>query len=102
MMIWYWDQYLASPEDARSPLASPLKAPDLAGLPPAFVITAEHDVLRDEAEAYAARLTEAGVAVELRRYPGMIHGFLQMVDAFDQARRAIEEAGRALREGLAR
>ena len=100
MMSWYWDQYLASPEDGRSHLASPLKAPGLSGLPPALVITAEHDVLRDEGEAYAARLGEAGVPVELRRFDGMIHGFLQMADTFDQGMVAIKEAGRALREAL--
>ncbi len=102
MMVWYWDQYLASPEDGRSPLASPLRAPDLSGLPPSLVITAGYDVLRDEGEAYAARLKEAGVPVEHRRYDGMIHGVLQMADAFAQGRAAILEAGRALREAMVR
>ncbi len=99
-MVWYWDQYLARPEDGRDPLASPLRAPDLSGLPPALVLTAEHDVLRDEGEAYAARLAEAGVAVDLRRYPGQIHGFIQMGDAFDATRAAIRDAGQALRSAL--
>lgn len=100
MMAWYWDRYLASPEDGRSPLASPLRAPDLSGLPPALVITAGFDVLRDEGEAYAARLREAGVPVALSRYGGMIHGFLQMADGFDRARAAVREAGDALRAAL--
>jgi acetyl esterase len=100
MMTWYWDQYLASPEDGRSPFASPLRAEDLAGLPPALVITAGFDVLRDEGRAYADRLVEAGVPVEVLHYPGMIHGFLQMADSFDQGKLAIEEAGRALRSAL--
>jgi len=100
-MIWYWDQYLARPEDGASPLASPLRAADLAGLPPALVVTAEYDVLRDEGEAYAARLREAGVAVEVRRYPGQIHGFLQLADTFPSARDAVADAGRALRAALA-
>jgi acetyl esterase len=97
MMIWYWNQYLACPEDGLSPLASPYKAEDLSGLPPALVITAGFDVLRDEGLSYARRLLEAGVPVESKHYPGMIHGFLQMADSFDQGKLAIEEAGRALR-----
>jgi acetyl esterase len=100
MMAWYWDQYLARPEDGESPFASPSRADDLAGLPPAFVITAGFDVLRDEGRAYADRLSEAGVPIELAHYPGMIHGFLQMADSFDQGKLAIAEAGRALRSAL--
>ena len=100
MMAWYWDQYLASPEDGASPLASPLRADDLAGLPPALVITAGFDVLRDEGRAYAGRLAEAGIPVQAKHYPGMIHGFLQMADGFDQGKLAIAEAGAALRSAL--
>jgi acetyl esterase len=100
MMAWYWSQYLATPEEGHSPLASPLRATDHSGLPPAMVITAEHDVLRDEGEAYAARLKESGVPVILQRYDGMIHGFLQMAETFDKGRIAIREAGQALRKAL--
>jgi acetyl esterase len=100
MMRWYWDQYLASPEDGASPLASPLRAEDLSGLPPALVVTAGYDVLRDEGLAYADRLKEAGVPVEVQHYPGMIHGFFQMADSFDEGMRAISEAGRALMSSL--
>lgn len=100
MMIWYWDQYLARPEDGANPLASPWKAEDLAGLPPALVVTAGYDVLRDEGRAYAARLRDAGVTVDLIHYPGMIHGFFQMADSFDQGKAAIAEAGRKLRSAL--
>ena len=100
VMAWYWDQYLAEASDGLSPLASPLRADDLSGLPPALVITAGYDVLRDEGRAYARRLEEAGVEVELEHYPGMIHGFLQMADTFDQGKLAIEHAGRSLRAAL--
>ena len=101
MMAWYWDQYLAKPEDGRSQLASPLQAEDLFGLPPAFVMTAEYDVLRDEGDAYAARLGDAGVTVEHRCYPGQIHGFIQLGSSFPATRAAIEDVGRALRDALA-
>lgn len=73
---WMWQQYLARPEDATHPWVAPLRAPDLSGLPPALILTAECDVLRDEAERYADRLAEAGVRVQSTRYAGMIHGFL--------------------------
>jgi acetyl esterase len=63
-MEWFWDHYLASPGDGRNPYASPLHAPDLTGLPPAMVVTAQFDPLRDEDRAYARRLRKAGVAVK--------------------------------------
>ena len=101
MMRWFWGHYLERPEQGDDPIASPLRAKDFAGLPPALVITAEYDPLRDEGEAYAARLREAGVATELRRYDGQIHGFFSLYDALDDGRAALDYAGAALRAVLA-
>jgi acetyl esterase len=95
----YWNLYLDG-ADGFQPDASPLRADDLAGLPPTFVLTSEFDVLRDEGEALAENLREAGVDVTLRRYEGTIHGFWRWMAATDLARRAIAEVGAALRREL--
>lgn len=102
MMEWFWAQYLARPEDGDDPLVSPLRAADarLRGLPPAFVATAEYDPLRDEAAAYAARLRDAGVAVEHRCFMGLIHGFMGMVKTVEPARSALQTAAAALKTAL--
>ncbi|MEN3307797.1 MAG: acetyl esterase [Micromonosporaceae bacterium] len=97
---WYWDKYLRSPQDGADPLASPLRAPDLSGLPPALVITAEHDPLRDQAEQYADRLAAAGVEVAGARYDGMVHGFFCMPGDLDAARLAHARAAAFLRAHL--
>jgi acetyl esterase/lipase len=97
MMRWFWNHYLDKPEDGEVPYASPARAAELNGLPPALVITAEFDPLRDEGEAYARRLEEAGVSVRLSRYDGMIHGFFGMGVLLDQAKRAMNEAASTLR-----
>jgi acetyl esterase len=96
-MKWYWDLYLTDDADASNPYAAPLLAKDLSGLPPALVITAEFDPLRDEGEAYAQRLREAGVTVTYSRYDGMIHGFFGMPAFIDRGRIAVGEASAALK-----
>jgi acetyl esterase len=101
MMRWFWDKYLADPKQASEGYASPLRAANLANLPPGLCITAGYDPLRDEGEAYAERLRKDGVDVRTSRYSGMFHGFLSMTAQLDQARKAVVEAGAALRAALA-
>ena len=90
-LAWYYKTYYGNERDYRNPLVSPLYAEDLSRLPPALIIAAEYDTLRDEDEAYANRLRAAGVATEYRCYPGMVHGFLQMGGIVPEAQRAVEE-----------
>ncbi|MFJ5215673.1 alpha/beta hydrolase [Streptomyces sp. NPDC088354] len=103
-MRWFWDQYTTDPAQRAEITASPLRATveQLAGLPPALVVTGEADVLRDEGEAYAAKLREAGVPVTAVRYQGIIHDFV-MLDALRgtrAAQAAIAQAVTVLREAL--
>jgi acetyl esterase/lipase len=103
-MRWFWDQYTTDEAQRAEITASPLRATteQLAGLPPALVVTAEADVLRDEGEAYANKLRAAGVPVTAARYQGVIHDFV-MLDALsgtNAARAAVAQAGAALRSAL--
>jgi acetyl esterase len=100
VMKWFWSCYLTSPADAVNPLAAPLRATSLAGLPPATILTAEFDPPRDEGEAYADRLRAAGVPVVARRYLGMIHGFASLPFITEVANRAIADVGHDLRVAL--
>jgi len=100
-MRWFWRHYLAREEQGREPYASPLLASSLAGLPPALVITAGCDPLRDEGEAYAARLRDAGVPVTFTRYEGIFHGFIRMTRLHDKARAALDEVAGSLRKAFA-
>ncbi len=98
-MEWYWDQYLAG-ADGGQPDASPLRAPDLRGVAPALVQTAEYDPLCHEGEEYGRLLEAAGVPVTLTRYEGQIHGFIRLGALTPQAGDALAEICAALREPL--
>jgi len=99
-MQWFWDHYLPD-GDRFHPDASPLRAEDVGGTAPALVITAGFDPLRDEGEAYARRLEEAGVPVTLSRYDGMFHGFYRMPGVIDRANDALTESADGVRDAFA-
>jgi len=99
-MDWFKKSYLASEDAAREPSASPIYAADFRGLPPAMVIVAGCDPLRDQGEAYARKLQAAGVPVELKRYEGMIHIFLTLAGIIDAGKTAIADAAAAIRGAL--
>ena len=101
VMRWFWDHYLGDDGDGADPIASPLQADTLAGLPPALVQTAEFDPLLDEGRAYADRLKENGVAVTYTEYDGVVHDPWIMFGVVPKGRRAIEEAAAFLKERFA-
>jgi len=101
-MEWFLGLYLADPAEASDPRASPLRAADLSGLPPALVFTAGFDPLRDEGQAYAGRLAAAGVKTVHREFDSLIHGFIGMRGALQGAARAMDEMVAGLRHELAR
>ena len=96
-VAWFWDRYLRSPVDGANPYASPLRARDLSGLPPATVVTCGHDPLRDEGVAYAERLESAGVAVRHDHHADQPHGFLSLSESVAAADDALDELGAELR-----
>ena len=100
-MVWFSRHYLRSPNDAEDWRASPIKATSLAGVTPAIVVVAECDVLHDDGESYAGALRRAGVPVEYREYPGMIHGFLGMVPVVDDAMNAQRQIWTAFKRAFA-
>ena len=99
-MEWFWDLYVPGREQADDPEVSPLRARDVSGVCPALVFTAEYDPLRDEGEAYAARLREAGVEVEHTRVAGMVHGFLRMPGVTERSNEAIDRVAARVRDAL--
>jgi acetyl esterase len=100
-MVWFWDHYAPDEAEREHPYASPIRSSDFAGLPPAYVVIAQHDPLRDEGLAYAAALESAGVPVTVARYDDQIHAFLWLVNVMESANRAVAEAGAAIRDALA-
>jgi acetyl esterase len=99
-MIWFWDHYAPREEDWSSAYASPLRADDLSRLPPAFVLVAEYDPLRDECLAYAERLRAAGIPVTVRRFDDQLHAFFHMVNLMESADQAVSEVGEAIRKSV--
>jgi len=99
-MEWFYGHYFTKESDADDPLASPIKASSLADLPPALVLTAEFDPLRDEGEAYAAALEAAGGKASAKRYDGMIHGFFQLGGVVDRNGELMDDCAGALRNAL--
>lgn len=99
-MVWFWDHYVPGVADRSHPHASPLRAADHSGLPPAYVLIAEHDPLRDEGLAYAATLEAAGVPVTVRRFDDQIHAFFGFVNIMESADQAVAEVAEWIRRGV--
>jgi acetyl esterase len=99
-MIWFWDHYAPDPGTRVNPYASPLRASSLSGLPPVYLVTAEHDPLREEGFAYADRLRAGRVPVDHRHFGSQIHGFFTFTGVLDDADKAVAEAGSAIRAAV--
>ena len=99
-MIWFWDHYAPDPGTRVNPYASPLRASSLSGLPPVYLVTAEHDPLREEGFAYADRLRAVRVPVDHRHFGSQIHGFFTFTGMLDDADKAVAEAGSAIRAAV--
>jgi len=99
-MEWFWGYYLANKRDGENPYASPSRASNLSNLPPAHIITASHDPLRDEGEGYAELLKKAGNRVKVKRYQGVVHGFFSLQAALDQGKTATRELAEELKASL--
>jgi acetyl esterase len=98
--IYYWRSYLQDDFDAPDAYAAPMRAADLSNLPPAYILTAEHDPLADDGERYGERLIEAGVPTTIRQAPGTIHGFIRARFISKVAEEEVEALGKAIRGAL--
>lgn len=99
-MEWFWNYYIPHAKDRENPYASPARARDLKNLPPAHIITASHDPLRDEGEAFAELLKKADNKVKVKRYEGVVHGFVSLQAAIDQGKTATRELSEELKASL--
>ncbi|UQB93105.1 alpha/beta hydrolase [Mycobacterium intracellulare] len=100
VMMWFWDHYAPDPASRMHPDASPVRVVNMANLPPAVVITAEYDVLRDEGEVYATRLIKAGIPVEHMRFEGQMHSFVTMIGLLPASTAALDYIAAALERQL--
>jgi acetyl esterase len=99
-MVWFWNHYAPSEDDWSSPYASPLRAGDHSGLPPAYVVIAEYDPLRDEGLAYAEKLRAAGIPVTVRRFDDQLHAFFNLVNLMESANQAVHDVSEAIRDAV--